>query len=385
MAMPKAKLKKMTIIELAGVGAGAQGVQGTVILKRKEEGDKPPSSIAKKSLLTTAVAGHTHLIWGVDDSMAGSTSSEKLFDPNVVVVSGYTGYDNYGSYHSHPWVKNDDGTIVIGEVMGHTHEPLLVAVPVEDPVEKAKAAKSGVSKSTPNQVVHTVKSQEQSTMTTEIEKQLAELTKRNTQLEKLATLTDAQRAHHASLTGAEAEGFLAKSATERAAVIADIEKANEVVYTSTSDSTVYRKSDDKRLVEMAKRQDAQTAELTKARVERDTEILKTRVRAEIGHLPGSEDAKVALLKAVGGIADEKVREEVVTALKGADAFAKSASVAKGINPGASPVLEVPLEKFNAALAVFAKAKNKTLIEATPDFVETEEGQTLYDELIAAQN
>lgn len=75
-------------------------------------GERTPvekSAVEKKSVLTTSTLGHAHLIGGIDDMQAGTTSGERI--PTVVG----------DAYHSHPWVRNEDGLIVIGEAMGHTH------------------------------------------------------------------------------------------------------------------------------------------------------------------------------------------------------------------------------------------------------------------------
>jgi hypothetical protein len=79
-------------------------------MKTKIE-DRAPTEVHKKSALTTATAGHTHLLVGIDEHASGTTTSDRA------VGDGH-GYD---SWHSHPWLRNEDGSVTIGEAAGHTH------------------------------------------------------------------------------------------------------------------------------------------------------------------------------------------------------------------------------------------------------------------------
>jgi hypothetical protein len=255
--LPKAKLTKLKLVELAGVPEGAHDVQGTVLLKRKDERAQPVA-VAKKSLLTTSSAGHTHLLMGVDDSMAGTTSSERVYVEGQVT-------DSYGTYHSHPWVKNADGSIVIGEAMGHTHEALSDG--------EAAVAKSGARNSTPTKPTSTVKTHQEPTSM------------------KPTVLTEAQFAHYSKLSGTEAEAFITKSHTDREVELQKTRDADPVVY-KTADGTEIRKSAGELAVKFAKQADeqatrlaAQETEVAKAKAERETEILKARVKAEIRTSP----------------------------------------------------------------------------------------------------
>ena len=80
--MKRARITKMKLDELAAVDSGAQAIQGTVVLKRKvetpagtpQQKPKPMTTVEKRSALTTATLGHTHLVYGIDDSAAGTTS-----------------------------------------------------------------------------------------------------------------------------------------------------------------------------------------------------------------------------------------------------------------------------------------------------------------------
>jgi hypothetical protein len=166
----------------------------------------------------------------------------------------------------------------------------------------------------------------------DLKDQVTELEKRNARLEKMSTLTDAQRAYFGKLAGGEAESFLAKSTHERDLVLSEIEKANEVVYTSPIDGSKYRKSDDIRLIEMAKRTDeavtkqraAETAEREATFAKRGDEVLKNFPRG------AKNDLRGRLMKALNTEFTVPAEyEEAVHAVKGMDAALGSLGVPRG--------------------------------------------------------
>ena len=199
-------------------------------------------------------------------------------------------------------------------------------------------------------------------------------------LSAIVALPAAERAHFDSLGEAAGNAFLAKSATERAAVINAIAVAKRdgetVVYTSL-DGATYRKSDDPRMVELAKRADASEALARSAQLEK-------RAGQEIPFLKGSTAAKTALLRAVDAIADETTRKGVAELLKGANAAMSLLGKSIGSTGGDSPDSDSPVARFEAARVEFAKAKHKTdapteaqIRAATGAFIKTEDGSTLY--------
>jgi len=186
-------------------------------------------------------------------------------------------------------------------------------------------------------------------------------------------LNDAGKAHYAKLDSRDKEAFLKLSATDRAAEMKKAEDADAVVYTAT-DGTVYRKSHDPLLVKTAKDND----ELRKANAEQaallQNERLSKRAGEELANLPGEVGHKVALLKAVDNIPDEKDRDAVRAMLKAgndaqAAAFSKVGVVGK---PTASGELDALTKKYMADHNVtdFAKAQNEVL--------RTPEGKAAYE-------
>lgn len=376
--MKRAKIVKMKLAELAGVDLGAQEAQGTVILKRKEDGPAPATATTKRSAITTAVLGHTHLVTGIDDMQSGCTSSERIADP-------HTHSDGYGTYHSHPWVRTEDGTIVLGEAAGHTHEIGTAAAVLE----KTRASNSTTAPAIPTVKAQNANNHAENTMDKDAE--IASLKKSLAAALALASLSDAEKIHHATLPEHEREVFVAKSAAERLELV---KAANEVVYTC-ADGTVVLKSQGPAMLAMAKRADDALKLAQAEKAARELTELQKRATETIGRLPGSIEAKVLLLKAAESISDEKVKEEAFKALAGADAVYKQLEKSSGVGGEPPGDATVPADKASAfaalekGLVAFAKAQNidRVWTEGLAAYVRTEEGLAMkraYDAATSGQ-
>jgi hypothetical protein len=383
MPMPRAKLTKLILTELAAVPTGAQDIQGTAILKSKAKG---PTSIAKRSALTSAQLGHTHVLYGIDDSMAGTTSYESTFvegAPN----DRYTG-------HCHPWVRAEDGSISIGEAMGHSHEvgvmsaPLAKAITVELQNDSRALTQAVVAKSTRSADVSQRESTPEGTMsnTPDLAKQLADVTKSNERLERIAKMSGAHKAHFDTLTGEDADTFLAKSNTDRETIVSEVAKRNEesnkVVYVSKSRGDVFRAKDDPRMVEMAKAMDEQFVTIEKANIRKQAlEVL--------GGMPGSDDAHDLIVGAVlkSGAKKEEIDAalECLKGMKATSTIGKRAPGFGGTDAEAGTEGGDALQKLENGLIAFAKAQNITKnvwTDGLDAFKKTTEGAALkraYDE------
>lgn len=215
---------------------------------------------------------------------------------------------------------------------------------------------------------------------TELKKALAALQERNEELQaeldvakSYGQLTDAQKAHFHTLRDGDDSAFLAKSHSERETILAKAAEANPVVFTS-EDGQAFRKNDDPRLIEMAKRSDAQ-AKLLKASAERDENAtFAKRAGTELSKLPGDEATKVALLKAIDGIKDETIRKNAVALLKAGNEAISSAFMSKGSSQGVSGSATEQLE----ALAKNYSETNKVPMDkARVDVLSTPAGEALY--------
>ncbi len=211
---------------------------------------------------------------------------------------------------------------------------------------------------------------------TRIKQLESDVAKANAKVTALTNLTAEETAYAKALRESDRDVFLAKSAGDRATELKDA-----VVY-KAADGTLYLRSDDARLVKMAKDRDEDHKRHNELIEKAEVTELAKRFSTEMKHLPLDEAAGVALLKAVGAISDEKVREAVTKALKAHDGKQAEGFEESGINPG-DPVTKSAQDAFDEGVAKFAKANNlditkaKDLGKATADYGKTAEGQKLY--------
>jgi len=223
--------------------------------------------------------------------------------------------------------------------------------------------------------------------TEELEKSLEE---KDTELKKvqdelevvkaISVLTDAEKAHYNTLGDEEKASFLKLDADGRNKELEKLQASDPVVYTDEA-GTEYKKSDDPRLVQMAKDRD-EDRKLAKADREKSERLeLEKRADADLKHLPGDQAVKVAVLKAVDGIEDEEVRKSAHEMLKAQNeshkgAFEEIGSRGEGFKK-ASDELD--------ALAKKHAAENKMSYATAYDAVlKTEEGKKLYEQTLPQQ-
>ena len=134
--------------------------------------------------------------------------------------------------------------------------------------------------------------------------------------EAIAKMSDAEKAAMADMDEAEKAKFMAAKPEDREKEVAKRRESNPVIYKSKTTGAEYRKSDDPRLVDMAKRDDEREVELAKMREAAVDEAFQKRASTELAKFPGDLATKAALLKAVSGIKDEDVRKNIGELLKG---------------------------------------------------------------------
>lgn len=474
----KTVMTKFKITEISAVDRPAQSPALMTIMKRADDDEE---LLNKRGILTTDNNGHSHLIYDMEED------------------SGHTSYAGDGpDNHSHPWMRNDNGEIVIGEASGHTHKvrsllitkaelPDQLAVdefvkeledrgtvfekaeyqgkqvtldkPFRTPKEKKKFAvyvkdgdkvkivrfgssemeirrdnpkarasfrarhkcdtqkdktsaaywscrmwakgesvsdmlSKGISppgadismgdgpptKSKP--AAKSGKNTKESPMTDKVKKSAeelaAELETTRADLAKtkvLAEFTDVEKVHYNSLNDTQKEAFIAKSADDRKAEVEAAQEEDAVVYKS-DDGEEFRKSDDPRLVKMAKQADKDRKERQEAIEKAANAEFAKRAGTELQHLPGEEAAKVAILKAVDGIKDEDLKKQATELLKAnneamAEAFKKKGSSGNGADSSADDQLTVLAKKYAEDNKVdFNKAYDAVL--------QTKEGKELYE-------
>jgi hypothetical protein len=299
-----------------------------------EDSGMSKGAVAKRTAAATSIEhGHQHLIHDIDEK-SGSTSWD----------SGH-GYE-HGHYHE--WLKADDGTITVLATDGHTHTIATEIAAMSTPADLAKAQ-------------------------ADISNLKADFAKREsvlkTALAVACSLPPEQVTYVSRLNESDRDAFLAKSATERAELA-------KPVYVSKSTGDAFYASDDRRLVEMAKRDDDREVELAKSKAATETATFEKRAQAELPNLKGSLAARAYLIKAADA-APEDIRKECHESLKSADHATASVLRPVGFGAGASPIAGSALEAWEQGLEAFAKAAGKKADHVADEFNETPEGSRLY--------
>lgn len=383
--------------------------------------------VRKDAVLTSAVDGHQHSI-DLDDP--ADEWRDQLSTSYQVSEGADTG-------HCHAWTYDEaTGAITIAEDSGHTHTVDAVVPP--DVIRQAALNESGErcsscggmcpegcrycpscgaamggsasapdddrgsgaavvvisaraprAFSTPLGATPTVKSEDKEPTAMADNDRIKELEAANARLEKMSTLTDAQRVHYAKLKtrglDTEAQGFLALTPAQRDTALAEIAKADAEVYTSKSTGKVYRQSDPLEIIEAAKATDAM-ADLQKRLGDERAELeFSKRGDAVLANFAKGVKGNLRsrLMKAVAGeFKDTAEYAEVERALKAADYALADQGVNKGINPHVDPsdVPQSPQAKLDRLAADYAKANNVPIHKASVAVLETSEGAALYAQL-----
>lgn len=306
-------------------------------------------------VMTGSIDGHSHLVWL--NARAGTTTWQKS--------------EGEEGGHDHPWMLmlDDAGgfTLEIGDSEGHTHTVDARAVNAAF----ASAALSKEEKTMP-EPKKTEKSAEE---VTEIETNLT--------LSRLFSgLNDAERAYFVDLGTTEKAAFIVGSHDDRATEIEKAVDATDVVYTDR-DGLKYTKSDDARLIALAKRgdKDAKRAEASETKLA-DADLSK-RAETVLKHYPGKPAVHVSLLRAVDKIEDEAERTGVMEALTAGDKAIAVGFSELGSGGGENPEGGDAEAKLNAAAKRISEEKGISFAKAYRDFsTNTEEGRALYAETLS---
>lgn len=355
-------MREFRLDEISAVTVPAQAHAKMVIMKRGAEpgesqasrehyeklgADEIEAAIAKGQMkLTNAVNGHSHLLdldmWERERG-GGYTST----------VGNY----ERGDAHSHPFVINEDGTITIGEAMGHTHEV------------SGKVKKGAPLEASPG--IETV-SKDGETMT---EQEKIELAK----FQALATMNDAQKAHFGKLSGADADAFLKASSDERDAIIKVANSSDPVVYKAL-DGSEYRQSDDPRLVAMAKNNDA-TMNTLKAVTAAANETKAEALAKSWGHIGKPMAEKINMAKGILALPDEAQKSALDAINAGAAQMAPlfKAWGAVGGNAEEDGTAANATAKLNKLAEDRAAEKGISKAIAMDDVLQTAEGAQLYSQ------
>jgi hypothetical protein len=354
--MARRKMNKFRIDEISAVDRPAQQGATVSILKRDDNKD-PKGLLNKKAAMTTSADGHAHLVVSEDfdgERNQGFTTLEA---------------DSSGRMHSHPWVRQEDGTIVIGDVFDHTHgvQTMSKAGEANDKQENDPMTKKEETVVTPEQLA-------------ELQKNLDEANAKLAKAEAIAKLNAAERDHYMLITDAdEAAAFLAKSADERKSVVAKAAEADAVVYTD-SQGQEYRKSDDPRLVALAKQADADRKEAATAREEVRKADLRKRADETLGNLTGDDSVHVDILDAIEkGITDDDRRAKALEVLKAANTASAGVFKSKGVEDNTTGSAA---DQLDAMAKAHAKEHDVTYAKAYSAVMSTPEGKQLYAQTLS---
>lgn len=296
--------------------------------------------------------------------------------------------------HSHGIVF-ENGALTILADSGHTHalaegQPGLAVVPADAIVvvqaradvarmhpESVASARAAASKSTRSPAVqHAGLKQKEPTMPNEHETKIADLEKQVARLSKIAKLSGAHKAHFDTLSGDDADAFLAKSSIERDGMIAKAAESDPVEV--EFNGRQYRKSAGADVIELAKAAKVQAETVAK----RDAEIRKAAVRKQatemLGSLPGSDDVHDLIVDSLlKSGADPKLLDETFTAMKGWRTFADRAGTAPGFGGTAVPEIANPQADWDAEIEKLMKEEKVDRYQATDRLLKTAKGAQLY--------
>jgi hypothetical protein len=350
------RMDKFVIREISSVDLPAQIPAKALILKAAKDED-----LRKRLRLLSNEDGHTHLLDDAEEG--GHTSHDKSPD------------EEYG--HSHPWVRNSDGSITIGMADGHAHSILEKRLTQEECLSKVGQDESAGDGGGRFQGENPMTKTEEPAADQAVNKRIEELEKRAARAERLAGLSDLHKAHLATLQGADAEAFLGLSPEQRQSVVEKAKGDDPVVYT-TLDGQEIRKSAGQLVLSLAKRADESERNLAAEKATREREVFKVRAKDELGNLPGDEDVQVALLKAIDGIRDEKLRKGALEILKAANSGVKQGFEKAGTQDGGEGAGEANAQLEKMAQDHFTK-NGGSFAKSYKAVLETPAGRKLYRE------
>jgi hypothetical protein len=368
----KTVMRSFSMQEISAVDRPAQQGARATIMKRDDTVEK-----AYAMAITTMTGGHSHLVM-----MGGGDINRRAGDTSFV------------DGHSHPFLVTEAGDIVIGHAMGHNHGVEIVSkagdadatnllpdsgkladlLGKNDSAGRDQTAETTAAREDQSMTQQSNQAADVTAVEKKFEEQIASLTKRAERAEALASLSDAHRAYAKSLvTSDEVDSFVASSETDRTSIVAKAAESNAVVYTSM-DGTSYRKNDDGRLVKMAREMDEEKKKRMKMEQEAYKADLEKRA-AELAHIPGDLNARVALLKGIDSLQAEE-RAIAISALKAQnDRLGKSFQT---IGTSSAPSADENLDPLDSLASDIAKRDGISFEKAYAKALNTVEGQKLYN-------
>ena len=325
---------------------------------------------------TTMANGHAHLVWL--RGPAGETS--------YGISDAVRGVET-GVMHDHGYVLKSDGSIEVLFNNGHTHEVdpadvqfAILGIRKNDP-DFEWPATGAIDKGKEMTEKKAEKSAEK--VAEEMQKTVANLTEHLALTSILAGMSDAEKGHFHNLADTAKAVFVSKSADDRAADIASVQKAADdadpILFTTASGLEI-RKSAGAVVLSLAKDADEQRKRADAAENKATASDFSKRAESEFSHLPGTVDELASMLKAVDGIKDETHRNSALAALKAGDAAMAGAFKNKGSSLMHNDE-DAPESKLDALVKNYAES-NSGVTEAVAfvKVLETDAGKALYKEI-----
>lgn len=193
---------------------------------------------------------------------------------------------------------------------------------------------------------------------------------------KFADMTDIQKDHYNDLDPEAAVEFIDLSSEDKDAVLKNIADADKVIYKAL-DGSEYRTSDDVRLVKMAKDRDVDAKTLAKMKKDAEDKTYAKRAADELPHLPGTEESKIATLKALDKIEDEDTRAAALEGIHASNAQMAKAFETQGTTT--NPSVQSAEQELDELVKRHAKEQDVEYSKAYRAVCNTPEGSALYEQ------
>lgn len=322
------------------------------------------ATLCKRVALTSATDEHAHSIL-TDDHQGGEAR---------------VGQTSYANDHSHDWIVDESGNIVIAEANGHAHEIAEFFKNLPEGSTLAGALDKGTIPAGTNTDTTMTDAEKAA-----IEKKAADdkkanelLQKRAERAEQIVFLSPEQRKYFDGLNGDAKDEFLVKSADEKSAVVKNAQDSDPVIYTAT-DGRTFRKSADSNLVAEVQRGDRQEKVIADGVKLQKRSAIEKRAAEELKHLTGEDAAKADLLEAVEALPVEK-RSPVLAILKAQDAGIAAAMTRIGTTGGSDGDGNDAETKLDALAKKLAGEQKITEEAGMSAALKTPEGKELYGQL-----
>ncbi len=206
--------------------------------------------------------------------------------------------------------------------------------------------------------------------------------------DSIVALDDGHRPYFKGLNAKAQDEFLTLGASAQSEAVSahnkSLSDADPVVFKS-ADDTEYRKSDDPRIVKMARERDEDRVLLRKAQADADTSTFLKRATDELPNSPGKPEVGAALLKALNTISEEDgLRDRAYLVVKAGDNALSGAYESRGthtVDPASDPahVRSQGDATVEMEALVTATMEKDSIDEATAfvKVLETKRGADLY--------